>query len=181
MTEAIHIQKDVPTAYWRINPRIRKNSSQLIRPSPQPQIKSPTGKRKTLDRFTHLLAVSALPGAELANEYLYSKYIKNLSVHTIRQTGRVVFSFLQFLHDGGSTIFTLTRREIGSFVECEQDRGLRPISIIGYLRALYPRLMLAVWDCPSSPATLPSWVRVVYAIAEKPRFSLSPSLPRGII
>ena len=137
MTEAIHIQKDVPTAYWRINPRIRKNSSQLTPPSPQPQIRSPTNKRKTLDRFSHLLAVSALPGAELAIEYLYSKYIKNLSIHTIRQTGRVVFSFLQFLRDGGITIFTLTRRDIGSFVEYEQDRGLRPISIIGYLRALY--------------------------------------------
>jgi len=78
-----------------------------------------------------------LPGAELAIEYLYSKYIRDLSIHTIRQTGGVVFSFLQFLHGGGSTIFTLTRRDIGSFVEYEQDRGLQPISIIGYLRALY--------------------------------------------
>jgi integrase/recombinase XerD len=137
MTEAIHIQKDVPTVHWRINPRIRKNSSQLIRPSPRPQITSPTGKRKILDRFSHHLAVSALPGAELAVEYLYLKYIKDLSVHTIRQTGGVVLSFLQFLRDGGTTILTLTRRDVGSFVEYEQDRGLRPISIIGYLRALY--------------------------------------------
>ena len=116
MTEAIHIQKDMPTAHWRINSRIKKNSSQLIRPSPQ--VTSPTGKRKTLDRFSHLLAESAFPGAELAIEYLYSKYIRNLSIHTIRQTGRVVVSFLQFLRDGGTTIFTLTRRDIGSFVHC---------------------------------------------------------------
>jgi hypothetical protein len=34
MTEAIHIQKDVPTAHWRINPRIRQNRSQPIRTSP---------------------------------------------------------------------------------------------------------------------------------------------------
>ena len=137
MTEAIHIQKDVATAHWRINPRIRKNSSQLIRPSPRPQITSPTGKRKILDRFSNHLAVSTLPGAELVIEYLYSKYISNLSIHTIRQTGSVVLSFLQFLHSNKTTIFTLTRRDIGSFVEYEQDRGLRPISIIGYLRALY--------------------------------------------
>ena len=137
MTEAIRIQKDVPTAHWRINPRIRQNRSQLIRPSPRPQITSPTSKRKTFDQFSGRFTVSALPGAELAIEYLYSKYIRNLSVHTIRQTGGVVLSFLNFLHDGGTTIFTLTRRDIGSFVEYEQDRGLRPISIIGYLRALY--------------------------------------------
>ena len=137
MTEAIRIQKDVPTANWVSNSWIRQNRSQLIRPSPHSQLKSRTSKRKTLDRFSGRLTVSALPGAELAIEYLYSKYIKNLSVHSIRQTGGVALSFLKFLHDSGTTILTLTRRDVGSFVEYEQDRGLRPVSIIGYLRALY--------------------------------------------
>jgi len=138
MTEAIHIQKDVPTANWVSNSWIRQNRSQLIRPSPHSQLKSRTSKRKILDQFSGRLTASALPGAELAIEYLYSKYIRNLSVHTIRQTGGMVLSFLQFLRDGGgTTIYTLTRQDIGAFVEYEQDRGLRPVSIIGYLRALY--------------------------------------------
>lgn len=137
MTEAIRIQNDVPTANWVSNSGLRQERSQLIHPSPYTQLKSRTSKRKTLDQFSERLTVSTLPGAELAIEYLYSKYIRNLSVHTIRQTGGVVLSFLQFLHDSGATILTLTRRDIGSFVEYEQDRGLRPISIIGYLRALY--------------------------------------------
>lgn len=138
MTETIRIQNDVPTANWVSNSGVRQNRSQLIRPSPHSQLKSRTSKRKTLDQFSGRLTTSALPGAELAIEYLYAKYISNLSVHTIRQTGAVVLSFLQFLRDsGGTTIFTLTRRNIGSFVEFEQDRGLRPVSIIGYLRALY--------------------------------------------
>jgi hypothetical protein len=117
MTEAIRIQKDVPTANWVSNSWVRQSRSQLIRPSPHSQLKSRTSKRKTLDQFSGRLTASALPGAELAIEYLYSKYIKNLSVHTIRQTGGVVLSFLQFLHDGGTTIFTLTRQDIGAFVE----------------------------------------------------------------
>ena len=137
MTEAIRIQTDVPTANWVSNLGVRHNRSQLIPPIPHSQLKSRTNKRKTFDQFSGRLTVSTLPGAELAIEYLYSKYIRNLSVHTIRQTGGVVLSFLNFLHDGGTTIFTLTRRDIGSFVEYEQDRGLRPISVIGYLRALY--------------------------------------------
>lgn len=137
MTEAIRIQTDVPTANWVSNLGGRQNRSQLIHPSPHSDLKSRTSKRKTLAQFSDRLTVSALPGAELAIEYLYSKYIRNLSVHTIRQTGGVVLSFLKFLHDSGATIITLTRRDIGSFVEYEQDRGLRPISIIGYLRALY--------------------------------------------
>jgi len=137
MTEAIGIQKDVPTTNWFANPLGRRSRSQLIRPSPQPQIISRTNKRKILDRFSGDLTSGVLPGAELAFEYLYSKYIKNLSIHTIRQTGAVVLSFLQFLHNEGTTIFKLTRRDIGAFVEYEQDRGLRPVSVIGYLRALY--------------------------------------------
>jgi hypothetical protein len=128
MTEAIRIQKDVPTANCVSNSWIRQNRSQLIRPSPHSQLKSRTSKRKTLDRFSGRLTVSALPGAELAIEYLYSKYIKNLSVHSIRQTGGVALSFLKFLHDSGTTILTLTRRDVGSFVEHEQDRGLRPVA-----------------------------------------------------
>jgi hypothetical protein len=137
MTEAIRIQKDVPTTNWIPNSGVWQNSPPLIRPSPQSPVKSRTNKRKVLDRCSHQLALSALPGAELAIEYLYSKYIKNLSVHTIRQTGGVVLSFLHFLHGNRTIIFTLTRRDIGAFVEYEQDRGLRPVSIIGYLRALY--------------------------------------------
>ena len=108
MTEAIHIQKDVPTANWVLNSWIRQNRSKLIRPSPHSQLKSRTSKRKTLDQFSGRLTASSFPGAELATEYLYSKYIRNLSVHTIRQTGGVVLSFLQFLHDGGTNILALT-------------------------------------------------------------------------
>jgi len=137
MTEATRIQKDVPTTNWVANSRIRQNRPQLIRPSPRSQIKSQSSKRIVLDRSSCHLAVRTLPGAELAIEYLYSKYIKNLSVHTIKQTGGVILSFLQFLHEDGTPIFTLTRRDIGAFVEYEQDRGLQPVSVIGYLRALY--------------------------------------------
>jgi len=34
-------------------------------------------------------------------------------------------------------ILRLTRRDIEVFVECEQDRGIQPVSEIGHLRAFY--------------------------------------------
>ncbi len=73
MTEGIRIQKDLPTTNWIPNQGIRLNKSQLFRPSPESQVKSQTNKRKVLDRCSYQLALSALPGAELAIEYLYSK------------------------------------------------------------------------------------------------------------
>ncbi len=146
MTEAIRILKDVPNAICRPKLRCRQSNSQLICPSPWPQKQSRTHKRQMLDRFSGHLATRKLPGAEQALAYLYSKYIRSLSVHTIRQTSAVVLSFLQFLHDDGITIFTLTRRDIGAFVEYEQDRGLQPVSIIGYLRALYAFLAFLVTE-----------------------------------
>lgn len=146
MTEAIHILKDVPNAICGPKLSCRQSNSQLIRPSPWPQKQSRIHKRQMLDRFSGHLATRQLPGAEQALAYLYSKYIRNLSVHTIRQTSAVVLSFLQFLHDDGITIFTLTRGDIGAFVKFEQDQGLQPVSIIGYLRALYAFLAFLVME-----------------------------------
>lgn len=138
MTDAICILKGVPTSDWPgTTIPARRNNSQLIQAFSSPSRSSPTKKRKILDRFSGRLAASALPGASLVTEYLYAKYIKNLSSHTIRQAGGVLLLFLNFLHAETTTIFTLTRRDINAFVEYEQDRGLKPVSVIAHLRALY--------------------------------------------
>ncbi len=104
---------------------------------PQTQFKQSSPKRQVLFRCCSRLAASGLSGADIAVEYLYGKYIKNLSVHTIRQSGHVVLSFLRFLSNDNTDIYTLTRQNICFFVEYQQDRGLKTLSVIGYLRALY--------------------------------------------
>ncbi|NOR24219.1 MAG: tyrosine-type recombinase/integrase [Desulforhopalus sp.] len=138
MTETLCILKDVPTARW---PRRTIVATQVnahpIHPSPVPEKSQLNTKRQLLNRLSDRLIASDLPGADLAVEYLYAKYIKNLSVHTIRQSGGVLLSFLGFLDDDALSIFTLTRHNISAFIEYEQDRGLKPLSVIGYLRALY--------------------------------------------
>ena len=103
----------------------------------QKQHNQKKSKRYVTYRWCSRLAASKLPGAELAVEYLYGKYIRNLSVSTIQQSGRIVLYFLHFLTRDGTTIFTLTRQNISAYVEYEQDRGLKTQSVVNHLRALY--------------------------------------------
>ncbi len=50
-------------------------------------------KRHITHRWCARLAASGFPGAGLAVEYLYGKYIKNLSVSTIKQSGCIILYF----------------------------------------------------------------------------------------
>ncbi len=94
-------------------------------------------RRKILDRWTTRIRASGLPGHQLVTAYLHGKYIKNLSFHTIDHAGAVILAFMRFLSKEGSSILALTRSDISAFVENEQDRGLKPVSIISHLRVIY--------------------------------------------
>ncbi len=51
-------------------------------------------KRHLTHRWCSRLSAGGLPGSELAVEYLYGKYIKNLSAHSIKESGRIILHFL---------------------------------------------------------------------------------------
>ena len=101
-------------------------------------------KRHITHRWCSRLASRGLPGSELAVEYLYGKYIKNLSVSIINQSGRIILYFLGFLERQGTTIYTLTRQDISAFVQYEQDREQKPASVVNYLRAVYAFIVFLV-------------------------------------
>jgi site-specific recombinase XerD len=130
MTEITGIRTDVTNQKYPPEPR--PNSA----PHPSPSHALPY-TRRILDRWTERIRTSGLPGNDLVAEYLHDKYIKNLSFHTIDHSGGTILAFMRFLDRQGSSLLTLTRREIGAFVEYEQDRGLKVVSIIAHLRAIY--------------------------------------------
>ena len=136
----------------------------------QPHVKLLNSKRRVLHCCCSRITASGLPGADLAVEYLYGKYIKNLSVHTIRLSGRVVLSFLRFLSNDGATVYTLTRQNISAFVEYEQDRGLKIQSVIGHLAVLYAFIVFLV-----EQRALPQTV-----MQRKVRLKQPSALPRAI-
>ncbi len=112
-------------------------SSYFHRPLPRSHTRSPYRKRKALDKFSRRFQASGLKGSDLAIEYLYTKYTKNLATETIKNVGGTVLSFLHFLNSNNTTILSLTRGDISSFVEYEQDRGLKAVSVIGRLMNVY--------------------------------------------
>jgi len=127
-------------------------------------------KRHITHRWCSRLAASGLPGAGLAVEYLYGKYIKNLSVSTINQSGRIVLYFLGVLEHQQTTLFTLTRQDISAFVQYEQDRAQKPASVVNYLRAIYAFIVFLV-DQGVLPYTI---------MQPKIKIKLPEALPRAI-
>ncbi|MFC1832326.1 tyrosine-type recombinase/integrase [Thermodesulfobacteriota bacterium] len=130
MTERTGIRSGVTNQKYHPEPRSRS--------APQPSTPGTLPyKRRILDRWTERIRNSGLPGTDSVADYLHEKYIKNLSFHTIDHSGGTILAFLRFLDTRGSSLLTLTRREIGAFVEYEQDKGLKVVSIISHLRAIY--------------------------------------------
>ena len=130
MTETTGIRSDVTNQHSHPRPRSRS----VPQPSTPGQLPY---RRRILDRWTTRIMTSGLPGTDLVGNYLHEKYIKNLSGHTIDNSGGTILSFLCFLDRKESSILTLTRRDISAFVEYEQDKGLKVTSIILHLRVIY--------------------------------------------
>jgi len=85
-------------------------------------------KSNITHRWCSRLAAGRLPGSELAVEYLYGKYIKNLSVNSIKESGRIILHFLGFLERQGTTVYCLTRQDISAYVQYEQGFAVDIIS-----------------------------------------------------
>jgi site-specific recombinase XerD len=116
------------------------------------------------------LIVSGLPGADLAAEYVYGKYIRGLSTSIIQQSGRVILHFLHFLELKETNLYTLTRQDIINFVEYEQGRGQKTHSVVNYLRIVYTFIKYLVGQ-----DVLPEAV-----MERKIRIKLPEALPRAI-
>lgn len=97
----------------------------------------PSPKRTILNRCCDRLADSGYKGSDLAVEYLYGKYIRNLSIHIIKATGRIILLLFQFLKNNGTDIYHLTYQDIGGFIDNEQNRGLKITSVVYELQIVY--------------------------------------------
>jgi site-specific recombinase XerD len=138
--------------------------------SSQPHSHLSAPKRQLTHRWCSRIANSKLPGADLAVEYIYGKYIKNLSDATIKNSSRVILYFLQFLTDQGTTIYKLTRQDISAYLQHEYGRDLSTQTIVNYLRVVYAFIVFLV-DQKVLPHVL---------LERKIRIRLPDVLPRAI-
>jgi len=127
-------------------------------------------KRHITHRWCSRLATGGLPGSELAVEYLYGKYIKNLSAHSIKESGRIILHFLGFLERQGTTVYCLTRQDISTYVQYEQDRGLMTTTVAAHLRIVYAFIVFLVGH-----GVLPNTI-----MQPKIKVKLPEALPRAI-
>ena len=95
------------------------------------------GKQQRLDQILRKLGGQALPGASDAEQYFRNLHRRNVSVHTLKTAFTAIQSFQVFLHNCGKiNLLSLTRNDLEAFVESQQDRGLKPLSVKTTLRRI---------------------------------------------
>jgi integrase/recombinase XerD len=96
------------------------------------QVRNPA--KEAFEKLSAKLKGRDLPGIEYAEKYLSRLYSQNRRARTIEQNYTSITFFLEFLkREGIPCIEALARKDLAAFVEHEQDRGMKPVSIRGRL------------------------------------------------
>jgi site-specific recombinase XerD len=89
-------------------------------------------------RVLRELSDKELCGQDHVRHYLHDLYCRNCRPNTILSNGSAIILFLCFLKaTGREHLETVTRDDVGAFVEHEQDRGMRPRTVSTRLQVLY--------------------------------------------
>jgi site-specific recombinase XerD len=127
-------------------------------------------RRKTLERFKLRFAVGNCPISANALDFLEDKYRQGLSANTIRSSGSVISAFLLYLRATGRSPEALSKGDLDSYVESEQDRGLSISAVNTKIKVLYSFFSFLVDNNVVDSAILQHRLRV----------KLPESLPRSI-
>jgi integrase/recombinase XerD len=95
------------------------------------------GKQRCLDRILGKIGEQALPGASGAEQYFRDLHRRNVSVHTLKTVFTAIQGFQVFLQNYGKfNLSCLTQEDLEAFIESQQDRGLKPLSVKSNLRQI---------------------------------------------
>lgn len=99
------------------------------------QIRNPS--KETFQKLSSKLKELDLPGTELTEKYLSYQYRRNRRPNTLESNYTDISFFLRFLKVEGVThLEGVNRKYLEAFVENEQDRGLKPLSVRGRLASI---------------------------------------------
>ena len=94
--------------------------------------------RQTLDTLLTKLSQKDIVGLDHAREYLRHKYRQNCKANTLKNDFTTITLFLSYLKScGKSQLDQISRADLEAYVEHEQDRGLKIISVSNRLGSLY--------------------------------------------
>jgi len=92
---------------------------------------------------------------------LYDLKRRNCRPNTIRSNAMTLMLFLSYLKERGRTsLETITKEDMSSFIEHEQDRGMQPNTVSTRLRLLYAFLRYLVDREVAHPDLLKRKLRV---------------------
>jgi integrase/recombinase XerD len=167
-----------------------ESRQQINPPKSPPQEKdalSPGLKHPLIEKYLKQLVNKGLFGQPHVQEYLYDLKRRNCRPSTIRSNFTTWMLFLSYLKERGRTsLETITRDDLSSFIEHEQDRGMQPTTVSTRLRLLYAFVRYLVDREVAHPDLLkrkmrvkvpealpraigPEEVRQILAVIEKPR------------
>lgn len=129
------------------------------------------GKQRTLSRILGKLQGQELPSISSFTTYLQALHRRDVSACTLRTVFTGVHGFLVFLQKRGKiSLSSLATEDLEAFVESEQDRGLKPLSVRGRLHSIYAFLRYLL-DRGVVPAEV---------LARRIRIKLPELLPRAM-
>jgi integrase/recombinase XerD len=118
-------------------------------------------KQGCLGRILRKLVEQALPGASDAEQYFRNLYRRNVSVDTLKTAFTSIQSFQAFLQNCGKfDLRSLTQEDLEAFVESQQDRGLKPLSVKSNLRQIQTFLRYLITGGIISPDILTHRIRI---------------------
>jgi len=92
-------------------------------------------QRRTLERILEKLSQEDLPGKPYLEQYFRHMHRRDLTANTLRAAETSLRGFLTFLKSQGNTdLRTVVHSDLEAFVECLQDRGLKPLGVENKLR-----------------------------------------------
>jgi len=117
---------------------------QLFKPSvsPLPEPEEP----KLIEKYLKQLAAKELLGEPYVRDYLHDQKRRNCRPNTMRSNCATLVVFLSYLTQerGRTSLETITRDDVSSFIEHEQDRGMQPNTVSTRLRLVYAFLRYLV-------------------------------------
>ncbi len=90
--------------------------------------------RRRFERMISTLDERVLPGKDYLKDFLVQRYRRNLKISTLSGHFRGIRDFLIFVN---KDVERITREDLASFIEHEQDRGLKIKSVHARLSSIY--------------------------------------------
>lgn len=107
-------------------------------PPESPRLLQNRRRKKQIHKTLKQLDQHELFDKPLVKEFLEDRYRRGCTLSTIRSYSTAIFQFFSYMKSNGhSSVETLTRADVGGFVEHLQDRGLAPTTVSGRLDNVY--------------------------------------------